>query len=417
MKALLLSALFCPLIGLSQVGIGTTGVENASAKLEVKASDKGFLPPRVGLQGTDDATKVTPTVASPATGLLVYNTATAGSGATAVTPGFYFYDGSKWQRIINQQPDATIEFDKTTPTTSGVAFSPNTPESKDYVYVSTVDGSQWTWNGTAYVTYTPPASTPWLLSGGTNDAGSNKSGTVYRTGSVGIGAATTPNASAQLDVNSSSKGFLPPRVALTSMDAAGPITSPATGLLVYNTATAGVSPNNVVPGYYYNSGTGASPSWKRLAFVESDNTYKLASTGVARSYAEQQINTIGSFLNLSNSSLTVIVPNGYTDRRIILNWSVWGSADITSGSASGSLRFQVKQTSPSSATYDGPAMTGWSSTGQSRMHWSVPATYIINDPVPGTYTFSLDIQREQENGSISMARVWGIYATGQVYVR
>jgi hypothetical protein len=82
-------------------------------------------------------------------------------------------------------------------------------------------------------------------------------------GQVGIGTAT-PNSSAQLEVASTNKGFLPPRVALTATNGAGPITSPATGLLVYNTATAGSSPNNVAPGYYYNSGTTASPFWTSL---------------------------------------------------------------------------------------------------------------------------------------------------------
>lgn len=71
---------------------------------------------------------------------------------------------------------------------------------------------------------------------------------------VGIGT-STPEASAKLDVTSTNKGFLPPRVALTATNSASPITSPAAGLLVYNTATAGTSPNNVVPGYYYWNGT------------------------------------------------------------------------------------------------------------------------------------------------------------------
>jgi hypothetical protein len=71
---------------------------------------------------------------------------------------------------------------------------------------------------------------------------------------VGIGT-NSPDASAKLDVTSTTKGFLPPRVALTATNAASPITSPATGLLVFNTATAGTSPNDVVPGYYYFNGT------------------------------------------------------------------------------------------------------------------------------------------------------------------
>lgn len=74
---------------------------------------------------------------------------------------------------------------------------------------------------------------------------------------VGISATSsfTPDASAGLDVSYTNKGLLVPRVALTATNAAGPISSPATSLLVYNTATAGTSPNNVIPGYYYWNGT------------------------------------------------------------------------------------------------------------------------------------------------------------------
>lgn len=74
---------------------------------------------------------------------------------------------------------------------------------------------------------------------------------------TGIGT-TTPNASAKLDITSTDKGFLPPRVALTAANVFTPITgtsSAAAGLLVYNTATAGSIPNNVVPGYYFWNGT------------------------------------------------------------------------------------------------------------------------------------------------------------------
>lgn len=64
-----------------------------------------------------------------------------------------------------------------------------------------------------------------------------------------------PAASAMLDISSTDKGLLIPRVSLTSTNTAGPVTSPATSLLVYNTATAGIAPNNVIPGYYYWNGT------------------------------------------------------------------------------------------------------------------------------------------------------------------
>jgi hypothetical protein len=184
----------------AQVGIGTT-TPNASAKLDITSTNKGFLPPRVTLTGTADVS----TIPNPATGLFIYNTATAGTSPSNVTPGLYYYDGIKWQRIINQQPDATIEFNQVTPTTAGVVFTPNTPASKDYVYVSTVDNSQWTYNGSAYVTYTPPASTAWNLAGGNTDASSNKTGGIVRTGNIGIGN-TNFSPTTKVDVRATSPG-------------------------------------------------------------------------------------------------------------------------------------------------------------------------------------------------------------------
>jgi hypothetical protein len=86
---------------------------------------------------------------------------------------------------------------------------------------------------------------------------------------VGINSdGATPDASAMLDVSSTSKGLLVPRVELTATNAAGPITLPTTSLLVYNTVTAGTVPYNVIPGYYYWNGT----AW--IAF----NTTSSAST-------------------------------------------------------------------------------------------------------------------------------------------
>ncbi len=70
---------------------------------------------------------------------------------------------------------------------------------------------------------------------------------------VGIGT-TTPNASASLEINDTTKGFLVPRMTELQKIA---IVSPATGLLIYQT--------NNSPGYYYYNGTAwvsfASSGW------------------------------------------------------------------------------------------------------------------------------------------------------------
>lgn len=63
------------------------------------------------------------------------------------------------------------------------------------------------------------------------------------TGSAGIGT-TTPNASALLDMVSTTKGLLIPRMNKTQRDA---IITPATGLMIYQT--------NSTPGFYFYSGS------------------------------------------------------------------------------------------------------------------------------------------------------------------
>ncbi len=83
--------------GLAQTGIGTT-TPNPSAKLDVYATNKGFLPPRIALTGTLDVA----TIAFPATGLVIYNTTSAGTTPNNVVPGYYYWDGSKWNGLVDQ---------------------------------------------------------------------------------------------------------------------------------------------------------------------------------------------------------------------------------------------------------------------------------------------------------------------------
>lgn len=68
---------------------------------------------------------------------------------------------------------------------------------------------------------------------------------------VGINSDNSvPDPSAMLDVKSESKGLLAPRIALVSLTLPDPVENPAAGLLVFNTATSGTTPGDVVPGYY-----------------------------------------------------------------------------------------------------------------------------------------------------------------------
>ena len=78
------------------VGVGTTSPD-ASAKLDVTASNKGVLLPQVDLQSIDDAATIT----SPATSLLVWNT-----GATWGDASYYYNDGTtgtpNWVKMIKE---------------------------------------------------------------------------------------------------------------------------------------------------------------------------------------------------------------------------------------------------------------------------------------------------------------------------
>ena len=75
------------------LAINTTGATaHASSILDVSSTNKGMLIPRVALTGTSDIA----TIVSPATSLLIYNTATVSN----VTPGYYYWSGSAWTKIV-----------------------------------------------------------------------------------------------------------------------------------------------------------------------------------------------------------------------------------------------------------------------------------------------------------------------------
>ncbi len=95
---------------------------------------------------------------------------------------------------------------------------------------------------------------------------------------VGIGT-TTPNASALLDLTSTSKGLLIPRVSLLAVgNNTSPVNAPATGLLVYNTGGA------LSAGFWYWDGT----QWTQIGAGGGgcstlDQAYDCGGAGVGRS--------------------------------------------------------------------------------------------------------------------------------------
>ena len=100
---------------LAQVGIGTE-VTDPNIILQVESTplkgtsyNGGLLFPRLSLSST---VVFAPATGTPATGLMIYNTATNGAGETAVIPGFYYWDNtdSNWHRMAQKNASATSMF-------------------------------------------------------------------------------------------------------------------------------------------------------------------------------------------------------------------------------------------------------------------------------------------------------------------
>ncbi len=121
-----------------------------------------------------------------------------------------------------------------------------------------------------------------------NLAGTEKT-TIYGDGAVVIGG--TKEASAKLQVESTTKGFLPPRMTTTQMNA---ISSPAEGLIIFNTTVSNL--------YCYQSGT-----WVEYAQVGSKITTTLSTGSTVNLY--NTTSDVG-LLKLEYYAKRTTAPNG-----------------------------------------------------------------------------------------------------------
>ncbi len=86
------------------IGINPTGATpNSSAMLDVSATDKGMLIPRVSLTSMSDVTTIT----NPATSLLVYNT---NAGLSNGSVGFYYWNGMVWVKLSDGSVNSANNF-------------------------------------------------------------------------------------------------------------------------------------------------------------------------------------------------------------------------------------------------------------------------------------------------------------------
>lgn len=108
---LLIALIAVSITASAQVVIGESSGDYSiddGAIFQLKSDDKGLMIPNVPLTSRNDVT----TISSPLVeGLWVYNTATSGSGLDSVSPGFYFWNGTTWEKIFNE--GFTVQYEQT----------------------------------------------------------------------------------------------------------------------------------------------------------------------------------------------------------------------------------------------------------------------------------------------------------------
>ncbi len=202
-------------LGLSaQVSVNTDGSDpDGSAMLDVKSTDKGMLVPRIALVNTSD-----PISGMKPEGLLVWNTSTTGNYPE---PGFYYWNGSEWIKISVSGDVSSMIKDADGDTK--VLVEENADEDKIRFYVE----------GTAAMI-------------------------IDNNGNVGIGT-DTPESSALLEVKSTDKGFLPPRMTEAQRDASS---SAIAGLVVWCTNCGTNGELQVYNGTAWTNMTGGAAAYE-----------------------------------------------------------------------------------------------------------------------------------------------------------
>jgi hypothetical protein len=125
-----------------------------------------------------------------------------------------------------------------------------------------------------------------------------------------------------------------------------------------------------------------------------------------------------TYQTINGGTVTVTVPSGYDQSRVVLKWDGWGDLSAQS-MAMGSLRFQIVQSGTSSATYGSTTMSSWTVPFAGYpFRFNFPAAYSISNLAPGTYTFNLQVLRTDEiGGPTNDVSVWGIQSRAEVYNR
>lgn len=160
-----LIVLFFSQLVVSQVGINTT---TPQGMLDVNSNNQGIVFPKVVLTSANtQAPVINPNGPNLAIGTVIYNLNTAGTPPNNVSPGFYFWNGNKWQSLsqvsISNTSISTIVdpnilgyIPSTTATASTNAPSTLIIGTGTYNLINTGTNSI---NGHSYACYAAPAAT------------------------------------------------------------------------------------------------------------------------------------------------------------------------------------------------------------------------------------------------------------------
>ncbi len=149
--------------------------------------------------------------------------------------------------------------------------------------------------------------------------------TIKSDGRVGIGI-NEPSNSSILDLSSSNKGFLAPRINIPDALDTSVIPSPATGLLVFNTVSSGTFPNNLLVGYHYYDGS----RWRSITDTPINRTVKFRNNNTSTNFSNSsgvnvdifnslQWNEDTSIFNKINNTTLQILEPGYYEVNVNLS--------------------------------------------------------------------------------------------------
>ena len=216
----------------AQVTIGSSDVPDENAILDLVATDKGLLLPRLELISNSSSYPLENHVA----GMVVFNS------GTVLPQGFYFNDGSQW------------------------------------VYVADKNATSW-------------------RNANTNEPATSGNDDVYQMGSVGIGTESI-NPNAQLDIFSTTKGVLLPRMSTDQRNSI-PVEN-ADGMLIFNIST-----------HCFNYYDGAVGEWLSLCGETNGPAIFSFTDYVGGSSAALQAGTALTNSNTYTINVTVSEPGTY----------------------------------------------------------------------------------------------------------